>query len=398
MAYDHIIIGAGILGLATALRLLEQRPGARLLVVDKEDGVARHQSGHSSGVIHAGVYYQPGSLKARLCKAGVDATIAFCRRHNVPFEQCGKLIVATDALEVERLGGLEERVRANGLDYRRVEGQELHELEPNIAGRAALLVSTTGIVDFPAVCERMADQVTQLGGEIRFDAAVSAIRESASEIVVETSAGDFAAGSLIACAGLQADRVAMMAGLDPDFRTIPFRGEYYRVAERRGPLVRRLIYPVPDPALPFLGIHLTRMIGGYLTVGPNAVLSFGRETYDGNSPVARDVRDMTRFPGFWKLLARNARAGAYELRGSLFKRVYLERCRKYCPSLELDDLEPYRPGIRAQNVTRDGALIDDFRFLQTARTLHLCNAPSPAATSALPIADEIVARALGTAG
>lgn len=392
--YDHIIIGAGILGLATAYRLLEAKPDARLLVVDKEDGVARHQTGHNSGVIHAGVYYKPGSLKARLCKAGVDATIGFCQRHNVPYEQCGKLIVATDAVEVERLAGLEERVRANGLDYRRVEGDELHDLEPNIAGQAALLVTKTGIVDFPAMCERMADQIAQAGVEIRLGATVTAIRETGAEIVVETTAGAFAARSLIACAGLQADRIAIMAGLDPDFRTIPFRGEYYRVAERKGPLVRRLIYPVPDPALPFLGIHLTRMIGGYLTVGPNAVLSFGRETYDGNTPVARDLRDMARFPGFWKLLARNGRAGAYEMRGSLFKRVYLERCRKYCPSLALDDLEPHQPGIRAQNVSRDGALIDDFRFLQTARTLHVCNAPSPAATSALPIADEIVSRAL----
>ncbi|MGI9381870.1 MAG: L-2-hydroxyglutarate oxidase, partial [Methyloligellaceae bacterium] len=307
--YDHIIIGGGILGLATAYRLLEAKPDARLIVLDKEDGVARHQSGHNSGVIHAGVYYKPGSLKAQLCKAGVDATIGFCQRHNVPYEQCGKLIVATDAVEVERLVGLEERVRANGLDYRRVEGDELHELEPNIAGQAALLVTKTGIADFPAMCERMADQITQAGAEISFGAAVTAIRESAAEVVVETTAGAFTGGSLIACAGLQADRVAIMAGLDPDFRTIPFRGEYYKVAERKGPLVRRLIYPVPDPDLPFLGIHLTRMIGGYLTVGPNAVLSFGRETYDGNTLVVRDLRDMARFPGFWKLLARNARAG-----------------------------------------------------------------------------------------
>lgn len=392
--YDTIIIGAGILGLATAYRLLEAKPEARLIVLDKEDGVARHQSGHNSGVIHAGVYYKPGSLKARLCKAGVEATIGFCQRHNVPYEQCGKLIVATDAVEVERLAGLEERVRANGLDYRRVEGDELRELEPNIAGEAGLLVAKTGLADFAAMCERLADQITQWGADIRFGAAVTAIRETGSEVAVETTAGAFTGQALIACAGLQADRIALMAGLDPDFRTIPFRGEYYKIADRRGALVRRHIYPVPDPALPFLGVHLTRMIGGYLTVGPNAVLSFGRETYDGNKPVARDLRDMARFPGFWKLLARNARSGVYEMRGSLFKRVYLERCRKYCPSLELDDLEPYRPGIRAQNVSRDGALIDDFRFLQTARSLHVCNAPSPAATSSLPIADEIVSRAL----
>ncbi|MEC9367526.1 MAG: L-2-hydroxyglutarate oxidase [Pseudomonadota bacterium] len=392
--YDFAIVGGGILGLATANTLLQKRPSARLVLVEKEGELAVHQSGHNSGVIHAGVYYAPGSLKARLSKAGAARTVAFCETHGIPFERCGKLIVASDAREVERMSLLELRVKANGLDYRRIGGEELRELEPNIAGRAALLVRSTGIVDYPRICEKLAEDVLSRGGEIRTHAPVTGIHESRSEVVLETGKGDLAARTLIACAGLQADRVAQLNGLRTRFRVVPFRGEYYRVASARGQLVKHLIYPVPDPSLPFLGVHLTRHMGGYLTVGPNAMLSLGRETYDANRPVARDVAAMATFPGFWLLMMRYAGAGLYELRGSLSKSIYLERARKYCPSLELDDLEPYRPGIRAQNVGADGRLVDDFLFLESSRSLHVCNAPSPAATSALPIADEIAERAL----
>lgn len=392
--YDFAIIGGGIIGLATAYRLLQERPGARLVLVEKETALARHQSGHNSGVIHAGVYYAPGSLKARLSKAGAVRTVAFCQEHDVPYLQCGKLIVATDATELQRLDGLEERVKANGVEYRRVGGAELKELEPNVTGVAGLLSPKTGIADYPRMCERLGDAIKAAGGEIRLGAKVTAIRERPAEITIETDAGAFTARMLIACAGLQADRVAKLAGLALDFRIVPFRGEYYRISDRLGELVSRLIYPVPDPALPFLGVHLTRMIGGYLTVGPNAVLSMGRENYDANTPVPGDMAEMASFPGFWKLMARYAAAGLYELRGSLSRSVYLERCQRYCPALRLDDLLPYRAGIRAQNVSADGKLIDDFLIKETARSLHVCNAPSPAATSALPIADEIVAQAL----
>lgn len=392
--YDFAIIGGGILGLATARRLLQKRPGSRLLLVEKESGLARHQSGHNSGVIHAGVYYAPGSLKARLSKAGAERTIRFCEEHGIPHERCGKLIVATDAQEVERMARLELRVKANGLDYRRIGADELRELEPKIAGLAALQVHATGIVDFGRVCQKLAAEITMLGGEIRTHAPVTGLRERADEVVLETGKGDFAAKQLIVCAGLQGDRVARMIGLKPRFRVVPFRGEYYRVASSRGQLASHLIYPVPDPSLPFLGVHLTKHIGGYFTVGPNAMLSLGRETYDANRPVPRDLAAMLSFPGFWLLMLRFARAGLHEMRGSLFKSVYLERAHKYCPSLEMDDLEPYRPGIRAQTVGPDGRLVDDFLFLETARSLHVCNAPSPAATSALPIADEVVERAL----
>jgi L-2-hydroxyglutarate oxidase len=392
--YDFAIVGGGILGLASAWRLLHERPGARLVLLEKEQAVARHQTGHNSGVIHAGVYYQPGSLKAKLCKEGAERTVRFCEEHGIPYERCGKLIVATDGQEVERLAGLEERVIANGLDYRKVSAGELREVEPNISGEAALLVHATGIVDYGQICKKLAEDVETAGGEIRFGADVTAIRESDAEITVETGAGAATARTLVVCAGLQGDRMALLGGLDIDFRVLPFRGEYYRVSEKRGQLVDHLIYPVPDPTLPFLGIHLTRHIGGYLSVGPNAMLSFGRETYKGNVPVPKDMADMMGFPGFYKLMARFAGAGLHELRGSLSKKVYLERCRKYCPSLELNDLEPMEPGIRAQTVSAEGKLVDDFLFLETSRSLHVCNAPSPAATSALPIADEIVTRAL----
>lgn len=392
--YDYTIIGGGILGLATAYRLLRERPSARLVVLEKEQGLARHQTGHNSGVIHAGVYYTPGSLKAKLCREGAERTVRFCEEHAIPHERCGKLIVATGTEEIARLKDLEDRVVANGLDYERVSGGRLREIEPNVTGAGALLVHATGIVDYARICRRLAELIREAGGEIRLGAGVTGITESDTEITVQTGAGDFTSRTLIVCAGLQGDRLAMMAGLDIDFRVLPFRGEYYRIAAARGELVKRLIYPVPDPSLPFLGVHLTKIIDGSLTVGPNAMLSLGRETYSGNYPVPRDMADMMSFPGFYKLMARFAAAGIYELRGSLSKQVYLERCRKYCPSLELDDLEYLEPGIRAQNVSSDGKLIDDFLFLETPRSLHLCNAPSPAATSALPIADEIVSRAL----
>lgn len=393
-AYDYAIIGGGILGLASGYRLLQERPNARLVLIDKETSLAKHQTGHNSGVIHAGVYYQPGSLKAKLCKEGAERTVRFCEEHGIEYERCGKVIVATDAMEVQRLNGLEERAVANGLSFDRVSQDQLREIEPNVAGREALLVHATGIVNYSHVCRKLAEEIEAKGGEIRLGASVTGIRESDSEIAIETTSGAVTARTAIVCAGLQGDRLAIMGGLDIDFRVLPFRGEYYRVAERRGELVKHLIYPVPDPSLPFLGVHLTRHVGGYLSVGPNAMLSLGRETYSGNYPVPKDMADMMGFPGFYKLMARFAAAGLHELRGSLSKRVYLERCRKYCPSLEMDDLEPMEPGIRAQTVSADGKLVDDFLFLETSRSLHVCNAPSPAATSALPIADEIVSRAL----
>lgn len=392
--HDYVIVGGGILGLATAYRMLQERPGSRLLLIEKEQRLAYHQTGHNSGVIHAGVYYTPGSVKAKLCKQGAQRTVSFCESHGIDYERCGKLIVATDAEEVARLKALEERVIANAIDYENISAGQLREIEPNVTGAAALLVPASGIVNYTDICKAMADVIRDKGGEIRLATALTGIAESNAGIVMETDKGEFTARTLIVCAGLQGDRLAEMAGIDIDFRVLPFRGEYYQVAAARGELVKRLIYPVPDPSLPFLGVHLTRIIDGSFTVGPNAMLSLGRETYAGNFPVPGDLADMMSFPGFYKLMARFAAAGLYEMRGSFSKRVYLERCRKYCPSLTLEDLQPIEAGIRAQSVSSDGGLVDDFLFLETPRSLHCCNAPSPAATSALPIADEIVSRAL----
>lgn len=393
-AFDIVILGAGIVGLSTAHHLKRARPQMRIAVLEKESEPGTHQTGHNSGVIHAGIYYAPGSLKARLCKAGAAQTKAFCTENDIPFDDCGKLIVATDESELGALDGLRQRAEANGIGISMVEAGELKEIEPNVAGVRAILSPASGIVDYGRICRVLRDRLAEEGVEFRFGATVTGLKESADEVAVETDAGDFKATMVVACCGLQADRVADMSGLADDFRIVPFRGEYFRLSSKAGDLVRHLIYPVPDPSLPFLGVHLTKMIGGFTTVGPNAVFSFGRETYERNSVVAADAARSLAFPGFWKLMARSVRPGLHELRGTLSRRAYLERCRRYCPTLELSDLEPYPPGIRAQAVGRDGRMIDDFLLRQTARTIHVCNAPSPAATSAFPIGAEIGGKVL----
>lgn len=391
---DIIVIGAGIVGLATARHLLASRPGLRILVIEKELAPGTHQTGHNSGVIHAGIYYAPGSLKARLCKEGAEATRRFCAQNDIPFDSCGKLIVATDAAELPRLDVLRERAEQNGLEFRMIGAAELAEIEPNVAGVGALLSPASGIVDYGQICRVLRDRLAEEGVTFQFGAKVTGLRETPDLVTVKTDQGDHSARCLVACAGLQADRIAAMSGLADDFRIIPFRGEYYRLAPDASDLVERLIYPVPDPSLPFLGVHLTKMIGGYTTVGPNAVLSLGRETYGGNRMVPEDARATFGFPGFWKLMARSVRPGLQELRGTLSRRTYLERCRRYCPALTLSDLQPHAPGIRAQAVGRDGRMIDDFLLRETRRTIHTCNAPSPAATSAFPIGAEIGGRVL----
>lgn len=396
--YDIIVVGAGIVGLATAHHLRCSNPGLRIAVIEKEDAPGTHQTGHNSGVIHAGIYYAPGSLKARLCRAGAEEVKRFCAENDIPFDVCGKLIVATDDRELAALETLQERSLKNGIEIRVISAAELAEIEPNVTGVRAILSPGSGIVDYGRICRVLRDRLAAQGVEFRFGSGVKGLHETASEVTVETSEGAFAANLVVACAGLQADRIAAMSGLADDFRIVPFRGEYFRLSQRAGDLVRRLIYPVPDPSLPFLGVHLTKMIGGYTTVGPNAVFSLGRETYGRNSLDWGDAARSFAFPGFWKLMARSIRPGLHELQGTLSRRVYLERCRRYCPALTLADLEPYAPGIRAQAVGRDGRMIDDFLIRQTARTVHVCNAPSPAATSAFPIGAEIGGRVLEKLG
>lgn len=393
--YDYCVIGGGIVGLATAHALLKQQPGARLVVLEKESALGQHQTGHNSGVIHAGIYYAPGSLKARLCRDGAEATKLFCRDNGIPFEVCGKLVVATNEAELQRLGGLEARASQNGIAHDRIDAAELRRLEPNIAGLGALLVHDTGIVDYTLVCAGLARRIVEAGGDIRTGVEVKAIEERPDAVVVSGRSGSWQARRLVVCAGLQSDRLARLAGLAIRHRIVPFRGEYYALPQQLSGLVSRLIYPVPDPAMPFLGIHLTRMMRGGVTVGPNAVLGWAREGYPKGAISLADTVDFATFRGFWRMARRHWRAAAGEFYASARKSAYLAACRKYCPSLTLADLRPYSAGIRAQAVGADGALIEDFLFLDSPRSLHVCNAPSPAATSALPIGALIAARVTG---
>jgi len=388
--FDFCVIGGGIVGLATAMTLLERRPGARVVVLEKEGRVAPHQTGHNSGVIHAGIYYAPGSLKARLCKAGAAWTKQFCAEHGIPFAEPGKLIVATDQLELERLGALEERARLNGLAVERLDAKETRRREPHISGLGALFLSATGIVDYKEVSRTMAREIGRLGGELRLGARVTSLTETADRVTVGLADGEpLEADRVIACGGIQADRLARMAGVGDGFAMVPFRGEYYRLPPGRDGLINSLIYPVPDPALPFLGVHLTLTIGGAITVGPNAVLGLAREGYPKFSVKGTDVVDLARFPGFWRLARTQLRTGIAEQWDSLVKAGYLRRVQKYCPELTSADLLPEPAGIRAQAVRSDGTMVEDFLFRRTPRQLHVINAPSPAATSAMPIASEI---------
>jgi L-2-hydroxyglutarate oxidase len=394
MVHDFLVIGGGIVGLATAMELLAARPDASLLLLEKEAGVARHQTGHNSGVIHAGIYYAPGSLKAELCRRGAAATKAFCTEHQIPFEVCGKLLVATNELELSRMAGLETRAAENGIAVERLDAAELKAREPHIAGLGALLVTSTGIVDYKLVCGKMLEVIRQRGGTVKLGHEVTAIRETGNHVEVVAGGEAFLGRQLIVCGGLQSDRLARLAGLDATHQIVPFRGEYFRLPQQRNGIVKHLIYPIPDPDLPFLGIHLTRMIDGGVTVGPNAVLGFAREGYRKSAVDFRDVASFLGFPGFWKVMRQHWRSGLTEWRNSLDRRGYLAECRKYCPELTLDDLIPEPAGIRAQAVTAAGALVHDFLFMTSPRMLHVCNAPSPAATSAIPIGQMIVEKCL----
>lgn len=390
MIHDYCVIGGGIVGLATAMRLLQRYPGSSVVVVEKETRLARHQTGHNSGVIHAGIYYTPGSLKAELCLKGAAATKAFCTEHHIPFETCGKLLVATDAGEMQRMEALWERSKVNNVEAEKVSAGELKEREPRISGLGALYVPSTGIVNYAAVCRETGRVIESLGGEIRLGAPVMHIKEDGAQVSIEAGGKTITARQLIACAGLQSDRIATLSGLKINHQIVPFRGEYFTLPPDKNDIVKHLIYPIPNPALPFLGIHLTRMIDGSVTVGPNAVLGFAREGYAKGAVNMSDVAEYVRFPGFWKTMFANLGSGLSEFRDSMWKSGYLRECQKYCPELTLDDLLPREAGIRAQAVMRDGTLVHDFLFMETDRMLHVCNAPSPAATSAIPIADMIV--------
>jgi len=396
-ATRYVVIGGGIVGLATAWTLLQRNPGARVTLLEKEPRLAAHQTGRNSNVIHAGVYYAPGSLKAQLCRAGLEATKRFCDVHGLPYQTPGKLIVATEREEIGRLDELEARARQNELDLKRIGRDELAEIEPHIRGVDALLVKQTGITAYTPIALKLAELITQAGGEIHLGEAVRNIHERADGVTVSTDRREIRADKLIACAGLQSDRIAKLASMDVQHRIVPFRGEYFRLPDSRKGLVKHLIYPVPDPALPFLGVHLTLEVDGGITLGPNAVLGLAREGYGKWTIDWRDATDALTFPGLWKSLWRFRHAAVDELRNSLLTRGYLKACQRYCPSLTMADMQPHPTGIRAQAVGPGGEMIHDFLFLQTPRMLHVCNAPSPAATSALPIAAMICDRLEGTA-
>ena len=392
--FDLVVIGGGVVGLSTALNSLRAFPKLRLLLVEKEDGVARHQSGHNSGVIHSGIYYKPGSLKAKLCVTGRDAMVAFCAEHNIPHQICGKLIVAVTEEEKPRLQMLMERGQANGLTgLRMLEASEARSVEPNVGGVAWLLVPSTGITDYITVCEKYAELIRAQGGTVSVSTAVNKIVRRLGETVVETSRGSFATRYVINCAGLHSDRVTRMAGKKPDVRIVPFRGEYYDLAPGREHLVKNLIYPVPDLRFPFLGVHFTRRVRGGVDAGPNAVLAFKREGYSWTDFSLRDVGGTFTYPGFWRMAAKYWQSGAGEFYRSFNKSAFVRALQRLLPSLQASDLVPDGSGVRAQALRSDGSLVDDFQFVASDNMLHVWNVPSPAATASLAIGREIVAMA-----
>lgn len=390
-AARYVVIGGGIVGLATARQILRDRPDASVVVLEKEPRVGVHQTGHNSGVIHAGVYYKPGSLKATLCRAGSASMVEFCREYGIPVEVCGKLILATDQAEVPRLTALYERATANGLPVRMLDPAAAAEYEPEVACVSAMRVASTGIVDFGMVCTTLAKLITEAGGQVRLGVRVTGVRATGSAVVVTTDdGGEESADVLVNCGGLQADQLARRAGVPLPARIIPFRGEYYELREDRRHLVRGLIYPVPDPQFPFLGVHLTRMIDGSVHAGPNAVLALAREGYSWRRIRVPDVFDAVSYGGLWRLARQHYRYGITEVRRSLSKRLFARSLARLVPAITAADLVRAESGVRAQAIRPSGDLVDDFLIVARGNQVHVLNAPSPAATSSLEIAKHIV--------
>ena len=391
--FDVIIAGAGIVGLATAYEVRRAHPTATVLVVEKEAAVGQHQTGHNSGVIHSGLYYKPGSLKAETCTVGRRRLIDFCDQHGVAYDLCGKVVVAMDAAEQTRLETLAERGTANGVNFTRLSSNQLRNIEPHCAGTAALHVHDTGIVDYPAVANRLADMAAA-SGELSLNTRVTRVRETNAGVDVDTPGRGFQGRIFVNCAGLQCDRVMTSAGVKPPAEIVPFRGEYYELRPEARSLCRHLIYPVPDPSFPFLGVHVTRMIDGRVECGPNAVLAFAREGYSFGRLSVTDLASTLLNTGFRKLARRHLSMGLAEMKRSLSKHAFAEAVRRLVPDLKDDDLVPAPAGVRAQAVLPDGSLVDDFLIHETERMVHVNNAPSPAATASLEIGRQIAARAV----
>ncbi|MDW8289329.1 MAG: L-2-hydroxyglutarate oxidase [Armatimonadota bacterium] len=389
---DVLIVGGGIVGLATAYQISRRYPRLRVLAVEKEQRLAQHQSGRNSGVLHSGIYYKPGSLKALTCRRGKLLMQTFCEQEGVPLEICGKVIVATSEGELSTLRMLMERGHANGVQCELIGADRLREVEPHAAGLQAIHVHETGVVDFPLVCERLAEKVCEAGGEVVTSARVLAVRETSEGVEVSTTAGDFSARYLVNCAGLYSDRVARLSGLHPPVRIVPFRGEYYQLREEAKHLCRHLIYPVPNPRFPFLGVHFTRTVSGEVECGPNAVLAFAREGYRKTDIHWGELWATLSYWGFWRLARQYWRVGLGELWRSLSKRAFVRSLQRLVPEVMEEHLLPAPAGVRAQAVTPDGRMVDDFLWLDTPRAVHVLNAPSPAATASLAIGEQIVQR------
>jgi L-2-hydroxyglutarate oxidase len=382
---DCVVVGGGIVGLSVAWAILAKKPDLQIMVVEKEDSWAKHQTGRNSGVIHSGIYYPPGSLKAKLCREGNQQLVEFCRHHGIRHEVCGKVIVATGEAELPRLEMLYQRGIANQLAVKKLNPIEAKKIEPHVSCLAGIYVPSTGIVNFAEVCQKLAESIRAQGGELRLGVKVVGFRAVGSDKILETSTGPVMARRIINCAGLHSDRLASLAGVHPGVRIVPFRGEYYELKLDRRHLVRNLIYPVPDPHFPFLGVHFTRMVDGSVHAGPNAVLSLKREGYHRTSFDLRDFASTLTFPGFWRLAAKHAKLGLAEVHRSFSKKAFVRSLQRLVPEVREEDLLPAEAGVRAQALRPDGGLVDDFLVVDDRSTIHVCNAPSPAATAALEI-------------
>jgi L-2-hydroxyglutarate oxidase len=389
---DVIIIGGGIVGLATAYDLANKYPGKHITLLEKEADLAFHQTGRNSGVLHSGIYYKPGSLKARNCRQGKALMQAFCDEQDIPYQICGKIIVATNEAERPVLHDILARGQANGVECRLIDQAELQELEAHTAGIEAIHVPEAGIIDYKVVCRRLADILLEQGHEIVFNAEVIALRETAGEVTAVTTTGDYSAGYLVNCSGLHSDRVTKMGGVDPQAQIVPFRGEYFKLKPEAEYLCHSLIYPVPDPSFPFLGVHFTLMIDGSVECGPNAVLAFAREGYTLTDFNAADLLETLRYPGFQKLASKFWRTGMGEMWRSASKKAFVQALQALVPAIRAEHLEKAPAGIRAQALQADGSLVDDFAFVETARIVNVINAPSPAATASLAVGQTVVGK------